>query len=129
MKEAINTFLERLRPYCKIEIIEIKDSNKETESKKILEVLEKRSNSNIIALSQEGEQFSSVNFSNKFKNQTQDLVFIIGGAEGFNEEVKKKSNEVLSLSGMTFLHDMARLFLVEQIYRAHKIVKGEPYHK
>tara|TARA_Y100000310_G_scaffold267555_2_gene279603 strand:+ start:1219 stop:1653 length:435 start_codon:yes stop_codon:yes gene_type:complete len=129
MKSAIDTYIQRLRPYCKLEIIEVKDSDKEKESKRILEAIEKRANSYIIALSEDGEQFSSVTFSNKFKNLEQDIVFIIGGAEGFSEEVKKKSNEVLSLSGMTFLHDMARLFLVEQIYRAHKILKGEPYHK
>ena len=129
MKSAIDTYIQRLRPYCKLEIIEVKDSDKEKESKRIMEAIEKRANSYIIALSEDGEQFSSVTFSNKFKNLEQDIVFIIGGAEGFSEEVKKKSNEVLSLSGMTFLHDMARLFLVEQIYRAHKILKGEPYHK
>ena len=129
MKSAIDTYIQRLRPYCKLKITEIKDSNKETESKKILEAIGKRQNSKIVALSEDGEQFSSVTFSNKFKNPEKNVVFIIGGADGFSEEVKQKSDEVISLSGMTFLHDMARLFLIEQIYRAHKILKGEPYHK
>jgi len=129
MKSAIDTYIERLRPYCKIEIIEVKDSDKEKESEKILELLEKRTNSKIITLSEEGDQFSSINFSKNFKNQEQDLVFIIGGADGLTDKVKQTSNQVLSLSGMTFLHDMARLFLIEQIYRSYKIIKGEPYHK
>ena len=129
IKDAIETFLARLRPLCKLEITEIKDSNMKDESKKILELIKKRGSSKIIALSEEGKQFTSIEFSKRYKNQEQDLVFIIGGPEGLTKEVKDNSDEILSLSGMTFLHDMARLFLIEQIYRAQKIIKGGSYHK
>ncbi len=129
IKEAIENFLARLRPIYKLEVTEIKDSSRGEESKKILNLLEKRENKHIIVLSEEGKQFTSLSFAKKFKNQERDLVFIIGGADGINQEVKDASDEVLSLSGMTFLHDMARLFLVEQIYRAQKINRGERYHR
>ncbi|MBT3865719.1 23S rRNA (pseudouridine(1915)-N(3))-methyltransferase RlmH [Candidatus Woesearchaeota archaeon] len=129
IKEAIETFLARLRPLCKLEVTEIKDSNIKEESKKVLELIKKRERSKIITLSEEGKQFTSIEFSERYKMQEQDLVFIIGGPEGLTKEVKDKSNEVLSLSGMTFLHEMARLFLIEQIYRAQKIIRGGSYHK
>lgn len=129
IKEAIDIFLARLRPLCKLEITEIKDSNIKNESKKVLELINKRKNSKIIALSEEGKQFTSIEFSKRYKNQEQNLVFIIGGPEGLTKEVKNKSDEILSLSGMTFLHEMARLFLIEQIYRAQKIIHGGNYHK
>lgn len=129
IKEAIETFIARLRPLCKLEITEIKDSNMKTESKKILEIIKKRDRSKIIALSEEGKQFTSVKFSERFKNQEHDLVFIIGGPDGLTEELKEASDEILSLSGMTFIHEMARLFLIEQIYRAQKIIRGANYHR
>ena len=129
IKEAIDTFIARLIPLCKLEITEIKDSNMETESKKILEFIEKRDRSRIIALSEEGKQFTSVKFSERFKNQEQNLVLIIGGPDGLTQELKDASDEILSLSGMTFIHEMARLFLIEQIYRAQKIIRGANYHR
>lgn len=129
IKEAIDAFLARLRPLYKLEITEIKDSNIEDESKKVLGLIKKRNNSKIITLSEEGKQFTSIEFSKRYKIQEQDLVFIIGGPEGLTKKVKDNSDEILSLSGMTFLHDMARLFLIEQIYRAQKITRGGNYHK
>ncbi len=129
IKEAVETFTARLRPLCKLKITEIKDSNMETESKKILELIKKRDRSKIITLSEEGEQFTSLKFSERYKNQEQDLVFIIGGPDGLTKEVKEASDEILSLSGMTFIHEMARLFLIEQIYRSQKIIRGEKYHR
>ena len=81
-----------------------------------------------IALSEEGEQLDSVSFS-KIIEQIPDITFIIGGAFGLSEEVKKSVDKTLSLSKMTFTHEMALLILVEQIYRAERILEGHPYHK
>lgn len=80
-----------------------------------------------------GKQFGSGEFAEKIKNiglhRTNQLIFIIGGAEGLSERVKKRADFCLSMSKMTLPHQIARLFLVEQIYRAFKILNNEPYHK
>ena len=126
---AIEDFTKRLGPYCNLTITEFKDSTKEKESEKLLDAMKKRSNSKIIVLSEEGKNFNSVEFSNEFKNPEKNLIFIIGGPEGLTDKLKKEADEILSLSAMTFLHEMARLFLIEQIYRAQTIIKGKAYHK
>jgi 23S rRNA (pseudouridine1915-N3)-methyltransferase len=89
------------------------------------------SNDFLVLLDESGEQYSSVNFSRyiqKRMNAGNDLIFVIGGPFGFSEEVYSRSNEKISLSKMTFSHQMVRLFFVEQIYRAFTILKGEKYH-
>ena len=86
----------------------------------------------VVLLDEEGKSFSSVDFSN-FLNQkllydSKKLVFVVGGAFGFSEEVYKRANSKLSLSKMTFSHQMIRLIFKEQLYRAFTILKGEKYH-
>jgi 23S rRNA (pseudouridine1915-N3)-methyltransferase len=86
----------------------------------------------LVLLDDKGKSYDSVSFSknlqSKLNASTQELVFCIGGAYGFSEEVHKRSNEKLSLSKMTLTHQMVRLFFVEQLYRAFTILKGEKYH-
>lgn len=86
----------------------------------------------LVLLDEHGKQFSSTEFS-KFitacsVRSVNKLVFVVGGAYGFDEQVYKRANEQISLSRMTFSHQMVRLFFVEQLYRAFTILKGEPYH-
>tara|TARA_B110000971_G_scaffold208479_1_gene233652 strand:+ start:300 stop:575 length:276 start_codon:yes stop_codon:yes gene_type:complete len=86
----------------------------------------------VVLLDEEGKSFSSVDFSN-FLNQkllydSKKLVFVVGGAFGLSEEVYKRANSKLSLSKMTFSHQMIRLIFKEQLYRAFTILKGEKYH-
>jgi len=86
----------------------------------------------VVLLDENGKQFNSVDFAKylqkKMNSGAKQLVFIIGGPYGFSEAVYKRSNEKISLSKMTFSHQMIRLFAVEQIYRGFTILKNEPYH-
>jgi len=141
LKEGVDEFLKRLRPYTTIEIcelqpIEIKDENLtekilDMEAEKIIANI--KPSSYIVTLEIGGKQFDSVDFSKKIEEITNsgisELVFIIGSSCGLSKRVCDMSNLKLSLSKMTFLHQFTRLILVEQIYRAFKISKNETYHK
>lgn len=141
LKEGIDEFLKRLTPYASVEIcelspIEIKDENLtqrvlEQEGEKILAQV--KPNSYVITLEIEGADLSSEKFAQKLEdigNQGyNETVFVIGSSCGISKTVSQRSDFKLSLSRMTFLHQFARLLLVEQIYRAFKIQKGETYHK
>src|SRR3989338_10332046 len=126
-QEWINEFLKRLTKYCKLEIIEIKESNKINEGKELLKRI--KDNEVIIALERVGENMKSEDFSEFVKKQEKNICFIIGGPEGLAPIVLEKSQFHLSLSNMTFTHQIARLLILEQIYRAFTIIKGEKYHK
>jgi 23S rRNA (pseudouridine1915-N3)-methyltransferase len=139
LKEGIDKYLKRLKHYISFELIALNDVvvgkktnvilQKDIEGKSILEKV--NSNDFLVLLDESGEQYSSVNFSRyiqKRMNAGNDLIFVIGGPFGFSEEVYSRSNEKISLSKMTFSHQMVRLFFVEQIYRAFTILKGEKYH-
>ena len=141
LKDGIDEFLKRLTPYTTIEIIEIspieiKDDNLiqkslEQEAEKILAQI--KPESYVITLEILGKQLSSEDFAEKINEITisgiNELVFVIGSSCGISPTVSQRANFKLSFSKMTFLHQFARLILVEQIYRAFKIIKGETYHK
>ncbi len=141
LKDGIDEFLKRLSPYASIEIIElqpveIKDENLiqkalEQEGNKILENI--KPNSYVITLEILGKQLSSEGFAQKINEISisgiSELVFIIGSSYGISPIVSQRADFKLSISKMTFLHQFARLLLVEQIYRAFKILKNETYHK
>lgn len=142
-KEAAEKYLRRLKPYCKLSIREIKDEKDPGEgshalSQKVLETEGERLLSAIapqdvvVALYIEGEQLTSEAFSTHVKRwheQTRSVVFVIGGSLGLSEAVIKRADLKLSFSPMTFPHQLARVMLLEQIYRAYKINAGERYHK
>lgn len=141
LKDGIDEFLKRLSPYASVEIIElqpveIKDTNLtqkalDQESVKILENI--KPNSYVITLEILGKQLSSEDFAEKINEITisgiSELVFIIGSSCGISPKVSQRADFKLSISKMTFLHQFARLLLIEQIYRAFKILKNETYHK
>lgn len=141
LKQGIDEFLKRLTPYASVEIvelspIEIKDENLTTkileqEGEKILSQI--KANSFVITLEIEGANFSSEKFAQKIGEITNEgyneIVFVIGSSCGIAPSVSARADLKLSLSKMTFLHQFARLLLVEQIYRAFKILKNEVYHK
>ena len=141
LKEGIDEFLKRLTPYASLEIVELspiemKDENLtakiiEQEGEKILTQI--KPNSYVITLEINGVIFSSEGFSKKLEeivNQgVGEIVFVIGSSCGLAKKVSQRADLKLSLSKMTFLHQFARLLLIEQIYRAFKIQKGETYHK
>ena len=140
LKTGESDYEDRLKHYCKFEELLIppikyggKLPNKDLkikEGKLILKSVDQ--NDQIILLEEKGKSFSSVDFSNflnqKILDSTKKLVFVVGGAFGFSEEVYKRADSKLSLSKMTFSHQMIRLIFKEQLYRAFTILKGEKYH-
>tara|TARA_Y200000002_G_C22520331_1_gene595251 strand:- start:281 stop:754 length:474 start_codon:yes stop_codon:yes gene_type:complete len=138
--EGEKVYSERLKHYCKFTefiIPNVKNSSKlstlvlkNNEGKSLLSAI--NNSAEVILLDENGSSFSSFEFS-KFLNKkllstNKELVFVVGGAFGFSEEVYKRANSKLSLSKMTFSHQMIRLIFKEQLYRAFTILKGEKYH-
>ena len=140
LQQGISIYTKRLSNYTVFEVITINvpknvrqrsfAEQKVEESKLILKLL--LPEDYLILLDEGGKEYSSVEFS-RFLSQKQNasikrLIFLIGGPFGFDESVYKRANAQLSLSRMTFSHQMVRLFFVEQLYRAFTILKGEKYH-
>lgn len=140
---GIGEFTKRLGPYCRLDLIEVDeermpDSPSPAEKAKVLEregermLKHVRDTSYLIVLDVAGKQLSSEDLAAKFDDLAvtgrSDLTFVIGGAFGLAPSVVTAAKERLSFSKMTFTHQMIRLLLVEQIYRAFKISRGEPYH-
>lgn len=128
IKEGINEFVKRLTAFSKFEIIELKDSNPEKEGK---EIMNKIDNGKVFLLDEKGKEFSSGDFSellNKEVMNNKNLIFVIGGPNGLDSELKKKYQSI-ALSRMTFTHEMARLFFIEQLYRAFMINNNRSYHR
>jgi len=133
-------YLKRLSHYNKVDKIEIPElKNAKTLSEDQIKVAEGvlilkhiSAGDLVILLDENGKQFDSVGYSKflqkKFNSGGKGIVFVIGGAYGFSDEIYNKANDKISLSKMTFSHQMVRLFFLEQIYRAFTILKGEPYH-
>ena len=138
--EGIEKYLNRLKHYIGFNMIVIPDVKNtknlsEAQQKvKEAEMMLKHINNpdTVILLDEKGKKYTSVLFSNYLNKQmigsVQHLVFVIGGPYGFDDTVYKRANGSMSLSDMTFSHQMVRLFFVEQLYRAFSILKGEPYH-
>ena len=136
VSEGMSIYLERLKHYCKFNLIEIEaGKGNETEiRKKETESLLKRVGEKdfLILLDEKGKEMTSSGFAELVKHHqnisTKNIVFVIGGAYGFSEEVYKRSNSKMALSKMTFPHQLVRIIFLEQIYRAFTILKGEKYH-
>ncbi len=142
LKDAIGEYSKRLTKYCNLNIIELPDEKlpakmhesllnevKEKECKKILDAIKK--DSYVCVLDLKGKEYTSEDFSKKIENVSltnSSITFIIGGTLGLNDEIRSLANEKICFSKMTFPHQLIRLFLVEQIYRAFKISKNETYH-
>ena len=138
--QLINNYQNRLKHYVRFELEVIPDiknvknlsesQQKEKEGELILSKLQ--NTDQLVLLDDKGKHFTSVEFSQylqkKMNSGIKQLVLVIGGPYGFSEAVYKKANGKLSLSKMTFSHQMIRLFIVEQIYRGFTILKNEPYH-
>lgn len=137
LKEAIKEYEKRLSKYTKLEIIECPDYSNldiatilQKEKEEILKHIQEKDY--LITLEIDGKELDSLSFSEKleqiFLNHS-NITFIIGGSYGIHEEIKKMSNLSLSFSKMTFPHQLFRVILLEQIYRAFKIKNNESYHK
>ena len=130
MKDATNEYLKRLSKYTKIELIELKDSNIHDEADLILKNINDKDF--VITLEIEGNTLTSKELSQKLESwliNNSNITFVIGGSDGLDEKVKKRSNYKLSFSNLTFPHQLFRVMLLEQIYRSYKIINNETYHK
>lgn len=139
LKEGEQEYLKRLKKYTQLQYVELnlpkqsgkwdKQKLKQEEGKIILAKLKPQDY--VILLDELGKEFSSKDFARYIEKTTasnQSLVFIIGGAYGFSQEVYDRANSKLALSQMTLSHRMVRMFFLEQLYRAFAILRGDPYH-
>lgn len=140
LREGCQVYFDKLSHYCPIEYIEIPDNKKLKslrikeqkigEGKLIVNALD--SCDKLIFLDEKGKSFTSLEFSQFIQKQINTsikrIVFVIGGAYGFSEEIYEKSDALVSLSPMTFSHQMVRLLFLEQLYRGFSILHNEPYH-
>ena len=142
LKDAISEYSKRISKYCSLRIIELQDEKlpdkmynslleqtKEKECQRIANNIKK--DSYIISLDLKWKELSSEEFSKKLEDISLDnssITFIIGGTLGLNDEIRNLSNDKICFSKMTFPHQLIRVFLLEQIYRAFKISKNETYH-
>lgn len=143
-RDAIAEFEKRLSKYCKLEIVEVADEKtpdnasasqelqiKAKEGDRIQSAI--KDDMHVIALAIEGKQLSSTELADKIDklgiSGRSSIAFVIGGSLGLDERVLKRADFKLSFSPMTFPHQLMRVILLEQIYRAYRIIAGEPYHK
>ncbi|WP_418223024.1 23S rRNA (pseudouridine(1915)-N(3))-methyltransferase RlmH [Clostridium isatidis] len=144
LKEAIDEYSKRLSRYCKLEIIELADEKTpdNASEKEELQIKDKegdlilskiKDNMFVIALDLKGKEMTSEEFANYIENLgvmgNSNIAFVIGGSLGLSKKVISRSNYKLCFSKMTFPHQLFRVMLLEQIYRAFRIMKNEPYHK
>lgn len=140
LSQLIEEYKKRIGAYSKIEIIEVSDEPndrlsdekvKEIEGQRIIKQLKK--DSYVILLSLKGKQMDSIKFSREIEKintyNSSHISFVIGGSVGVSEQVEQRADLLLKLSEMTFPHNIARLLILEQIYRAYKILNNETYHK
>lgn len=144
LKEGIDEYAKRLSRFCSLQITEVGDEQapvslsaaqeeqvKKKEAARVIARL--KESAFLIALDARGEKMSSEGFASAleacFTGGKSDITFVIGGSLGLDAELIKKADRVLSLSDMTFPHRLARLILLEQLFRAFKIINGEAYHK
>lgn len=128
--DLVNDYVKRVNKYHKLEIIEVKDSNIKDEALEIEKYIQSRDF--IVTMEISGNKLNSIDLSKKMDSWLMtygNITFIIGGSDGIDETIKKKSNYALSFSDLTFPHGLFRGFLVEQIYRSFKIMNNETYHK
>lgn len=143
-REALSEYQKRLGRYCRLEIVEVADEPapekaslaqeeliKEREAQRILKRL--RENSFVITLEITGKKYDSERFAKELENLAlagrSQLVFVVGGSLGLHRSVSERADLKLSFSDMTFPHQLMRVILAEQIYRAFRIINGSPYHK
>ncbi len=143
-REAIAEYVKRLSRYCRLEIVEVVDEKtpdgasaaleeqiREREADRLLARLEE--GAYVCTLEIQGRRYTSEGFAELINRVglggQSHIVFVIGGSLGLHEKVRKRSDQAISFSDMTFPHQLMRVILCEQIYRAYRIIREEPYHK
>ncbi len=140
LKEGIAKYSDRLKNYCSfncVELADVKRSNKisfEEQKRSEAKILMQKipQNAQVILLDEKGKEYSSRAFANQIEHLqntvSKEICFIVGGPYGFSDEIYARAQGKISLSKMTFSHQMIRLFFVEQLYRAYSILNNLPYH-
>lgn len=137
LADLIAEYLKRIRPYAIVKMAELtaepftsssKKQAKKKEGERMAKFLDQQKDAKIIVLDERGHNFDSFKFADYLEDVNVRMVFIIGGALGFDEEIIGRADKVMALSKLTFTHEMARLLLVEQLYRAATIKHGKEYH-
>jgi 23S rRNA (pseudouridine1915-N3)-methyltransferase len=140
LKDGIEKYFKRLKHYIKLEVNDLPElkntkalSPEQQKSKEAEMLLKKITNMDyVVLLDENGAELTSQQFADYINKKNigsvQNLIFIVGGPYGFDQSIYQRANDKLSLSRMTFSHQMVRLFFTEQLYRAFTIIKGEPYH-
>ena len=126
--ERCDEYRKRLNAYAKLQIVEVADSDVAGEGTAILRELDRERQAEVVALSEEGKEFSTAEFAAHLAAADGKIVFVIGGPFGLAPEVKKRARFVWSLSRLTFTHEMARMLLLEQLYRCCNLNAGGSYH-
>jgi len=140
LQQGVSVYEERLKHYVSFEMVVIPDLKqassltenqiKEKEGESVLKNI--KPSDRVVLLDERGKMMGSVEWARDLESKgahlQSDLVFVLGGPYGFSEAVYARANEKISLSKMTFSHQMVRLIFLEQLYRAYTIIKGEPYH-
>ena len=139
--DACAEYLKRLKPYAKVAVVEIPDKDPvkaggdsaavQKESDALLQAIPE--SAHVVLLAIDGTQRSSEGFSQRLESLAlegvSEVAFVIGGSLGVSDAVRARANETLSFGPITLPHNLARVVLLEQVYRAFKIMRGEPYHK
>lgn len=139
VREGLQLYASRLQHYVRFEIREIPElknagalSEEQIKAKEGALILKEADGCEMILLDEHGREFRSLEFAKELQNRMnrggKDICFVVGGAYGFSPEVYGKASGKVSLSKMTFSHQMVRVLFAEQLYRAYTIIKGEPYH-
>lgn len=143
-RDAIGEYAKRLSKYCKLEIIEVADEKtpenaspaeeEQIKAKEAQRLLSKiKDDAYVCSLEIPGKKYTSEGFAGLLEHAAisgkSHIAFVIGGSLGLHSSVSKRSNQAISFSDMTFPHQLMRVILCEQVYRAYRIISGEPYHK
>lgn len=132
--DACAEYLKRLQPYAPTRVVEVPDNNPSREAEGILRVLDgKHAQAHVVLLAIDGMQRGSEDLAARIDklalHGTSEVAFVIGGSDGVTEAVRARADETLSFGPITLPHNLARVVLLEQLYRSRKISRGEPYHK
>ena len=135
---AVAEYVERIQRYVRFELVEVPEAKRhagtplarEEEGEGLLKRIQARDR--VVVLDERGKEYASLDFARRVEGWlagAQDVALVIGGSDGLSSEVTARANESIALSRMTLAHRLARVVLVEQLYRAMTILRGEPYHK
>lgn len=137
LEQICQEYLVRIKPFAKINIVELeaekfssnsKTKAKEMEGRRISSIITGLKNSYIIFLEEQGANYSSIEFARKLEGINKKIVLVIGGSLGIDKNIKIKPDLIISLSRLTFSHELARTILFEQLYRATTIINNKEYH-